>query len=170
MSMILGVVVVGVAIVAGAGSLTEVLQARVAELTPAQQEALLALLSGGSDGEATAEAATPEDAIRSQLEKLGKGMAEGDIEAIMAVHSDDFEHYDVGGKEEMREYLEQAIDMGYLEEAKVVLDDAEFEVDGDEIIVYPVDLESPLGSVTLEYVFKNEGGTWRIVTGDASGV
>ncbi|MBI1319070.1 MAG: hypothetical protein GC168_08995 [Candidatus Hydrogenedens sp.] len=157
---------------ASAGSLTDALLERVSQMTAEQQSALLMLLSA-SEGAATETAAadaSPEEAIRAQLAVIAKAMKDGDAEALIGVHSDDFEHPQVGGKEALAGYIHQGVDMGYLEDVDMDISDIEFEKDGEDIIAYPIDLSSALGSVTIEWVFRNEDGVWRIVGGDASGL
>lgn len=158
--------------IASAASIEEVLLERVSKMDEAQQQALLTLLSGGGAAPeaAATEDASPEAAIRTQLEAIAKAMKDGDAEALIAAHSDDFDHPQVGGKEELAGYINQGVDMGYLEDVEMDLSEVEFEKDGEEIVAYPIDLSSSMGSVTIEWVFRNEGGVWRIIGGDASGI
>lgn len=93
-----------------------------------------------------------------------------DIEKIGACFADDFEHYEYGDKEGIKDFLGQAVDMGYLEDLEVNLDDAEAEADGEEIVVYPVEIMGAFGSVTLELVFKDKAGEMKISGMDASGI
>ena len=90
-----------------------------------------------------------------------------DLDAIMAMISDDFEFSEVGGKEELRDFLQSAFDMGYIEmyadETEIKTDKTEIEVEGDKATVYPIDVEGSWGSVTVEIEAKREGDAWRIV-------
>ena len=45
---------------------------------------------------------------------------------------------------------------------QISIEDAEFEVDGDEVEIYPIDIDSPLGSITIGLYGKNENGVWRV--------
>ena len=98
----------------------------------------------------------------------------GDLDAVMAIVSEEFEHPEVGGKEDLKDFLQNAIDMGYIEtyaeDVEFDFSDAELEQDGDEISVYPVALSSAMGSVTLEFVAKWENGKWMITTLEVEGV
>jgi hypothetical protein len=49
-----------------------------------------------------------------------------------------------------------------LAEIEISIEDAEFEVDGDEVEIYPIDIDSPLGSITIGLYGKNENGVWRV--------
>ncbi len=70
----------------------------------------------------------------------------------------------------MKDFIGQAIDMGYLEDLEVYMDDAEAEVDGEEVIVYPIEIMGAFGSVTFELVFQEKDGAMKIVGLDASGI
>lgn len=158
---------------ASANDMTEELQAAVAELSAEQQAALYLLLTqlgGGESGEAAAAGASPEEQAEAAIHGFVAAGAEGDYDKMLEVFSDDFEHYEYGDKEGVGEFLSQAADMGYLEGIEVVLEDAEYKVDGDTLSVYPVEFNGAFGSITFEYIFKNEDGTWKIVEFDASGL
>lgn len=163
---------------AESGALTAALQAKVAKLSPAQQEALLTLIDGmggAGAGEAEAKASDPKDAFLGAIGNIKKWAADEDLDSLMSIISEDFEHYEVGGKEELRDFLQSAIDMGYVsmyaDDTEILTDDTEIEMDGeDTAIFYPIDVEGPFGAATLEFEAKLEDGTWRIVTLDISGV
>ena len=165
---------------------TEDLQKHVAELSTEQQAALLLLLDqlAGPDAApaaapAEAAAAAPAEAapamddnaaVKAVVEKFGTSAAKEDMEGMMSVFSDSFEHYQYGDKAGVKEFLQQSADMGYLEGIEFSMEDAEFEKDGETISVYPVDVEGSFGSITFEYVLKKEGDAWKIVEFDASGL
>jgi predicted lipid-binding transport protein (Tim44 family) len=163
------------------------LQKKVSELSTEQQAALLLLLdqlaAQGAAPAAPAEAAAaapaeaapaaPVDdnaAVKAVVEKFGTSAAKEDMEGMMSVFSDSFEHYQYGDKAGVKEFLQQSADMGYLEGIEFSMEDAEFEKDGETISVYPVDVEGSFGSITFEYVLKKEGDAWKIVEFDASGL
>lgn len=177
----------GSAFRATADDTTEKLQAAVAALNAEQQAALFLLLSeltggdskgGGSDssGAPDAEAAFKEivDTITASLGDPEKIASDSAVDDLMELISEDFEYYQVGGKEDLREFLQGAFDMGYIEmygpDSEIITDDTEIEVDGDMATVYPVDVEGPWGSATLEFEAKLEGDTWRIIGLDISGI
>ena len=73
--------------------------------------------------------------------------------------------------EALRDYLENAIDMGYLEDATVILDDVTLDFTGNtKVDASPIVLSSPFGEVTLELHLSNEAGTWKIIGAEASGL
>jgi predicted lipid-binding transport protein (Tim44 family) len=158
------------------------LQKKVAELSTEQQAALLLLLDqlsgekaacpakADADAPAAAPADDPKAAAKAVIQQFGDSAKKEDVDGMIAVFSDNFEHYQYGDKAGMKEFLSQSKDMGYLEGIEISLDDAEFELDGDALSVYPVDLEGSFGSITFEFVLKKEGDQWKIVEFDASGL
>jgi len=186
----------GVAVVAAvAGTavaqapLTDTLKEKVAAMSPAQQEALLGLIEAISGGEAAPAVAAADSAIdaldpndestwmpalQESISIIKQAAKDEDVDAVMGLIHDDFEHYQVGGKEDLRDFLQNAIDMGYVsmyaEDIEIYTDDTEFEEDGEEVIIYPIDVELPIASVTLEFVVAPAGDTYKIVTLDVSGI
>lgn len=157
------------------------LQKKVAALSTEQQAALLLLLDQlGSNGAAAeapaAEAAAapaaddPQEACKAVINTFATSAAKEDLDGMLSVFSDSFEHYQYGDKAGIKEFLQQSADMGYLEGIEFSMEDAEFEMDGDTMSVYPVDVEGSFGSITFEYILKKEGDAWKIVEFDASGL
>lgn len=159
------------------------LQKKVAELSTEQQAALLLLLDQLASASAApaapaaeAEAAPapaaddPKEACKAVINTFATAAAKEDIDGMLSVFSDNFEHYQYGDKAGIKEFLQQSADMGYLEGIEFSMDDAEFEMDGDTMSVYPVDVEGSFGSITFEYILKKEGDAWKIVEFDASGL
>lgn len=167
------------------GALTAQLQERISKMSAEQQAALLILLNSGAvGGEAAAPAEAPaaapaaetdpKQALLTGISTILDAAKKEDLDTVMALVSDSFEHPQLGDKAGLREFLQGAIDMGYIEmyadDTEVSTEDTEFEEDGEELIIYPIDVEGPWGSATLEFVAKQEGGAWKIVGVDASGV
>lgn len=174
-------VIMGVVLSAAAPASADVadeLKAKIESMSTEQQAALLLLLSQlgsaeaapSGDAAAAATPADPKEAVKAVIKKFADSAAKGDLEGMLSVFSENFEHYQYGDKKGVGEFLQQSADMGYLEGIEFNMDDAEFEEDGDTISVYPVDVEGSFGSVTFEYILKNEGGEWKIVEFDASGL
>jgi ketosteroid isomerase-like protein len=160
-------------------NLTAKLQDLVSKLSPEQQAALYTLLTSANGAAAGAAAAAPSpDSAKETFLKGVAGIKEiakkGDINAMMALISEDFEHPQVGGKAELKEFLQGAIDMGYLEmyadDTEIKTNDTEIKVDGDKATFYPIEVEGPWGSATLEFTAKLENGVWKIISADVSGV
>ena len=160
-------------------SLTETLQALVADLTMEQQAALYLLLTELTEPSAKAAEAkaepSPQETFKEALAVILKAAKEEDLDTVMNMISDDFELYEVGDKEALRGFLKDAIDMGYVEmyagDIEVKVDDAEFKRDGNKVAIYPVVVEGSFGSVTIELQAQlEEDGVWRITGLDISGM
>lgn len=125
---------------------------------------LIGLLLAGC---ATTPKMTPQEAAAKATADWAAAMESCDIEAIMASFSEGFEHYEWGDKAGAKQFLQSALDMGYLDGAEIDLTDAEYDVDGDTVTVYPVDLTSSAGAVTIELVFTEEPCGYMITGLDA---
>ncbi|MFP4501695.1 MAG: hypothetical protein ACLFTT_11895 [Candidatus Hydrogenedentota bacterium] len=159
---------------AAGDAVADKLHAMVDELNSEQQAALLLLLSSLTAGEAPAsmekEPADPAAAFDSYLEKFMKAAKDEDIDALLGMVSEDFSHPEVGDKADLRDFLQNIIDMGYVamyaDEIEFYTEDAEFEQNGDEVIIYPLDVQTPMGDATIELVAVWEDGMYKISTAD----
>lgn len=147
-------------------NLTKTLQEMVTELTPAQQEGLMLLLSGMTAPEAPQSAKEALVETLAQFSKMGED-GEADLAPFYARLSEDFRHWAVGGKAGAVNWFE-SMKSGLFRDGKPLiefdLDATEVEEDGDTATAYPVDIFTPLGSVALELVAKREAdGVWRVV-------
>lgn len=109
-----------------------------------------------------APAASDEDLVKATIDKVKAALEKLDLDMLMEMFSEDFNHPEVGGKEEARYMLEMGIDMGYADDGEVNLDDMEIEIDGDEATAYPIELSSPAGAVSIEIVLGKEADKWLI--------
>jgi hypothetical protein len=154
--------------------ITKKLQDRIAGLSTEQQAALLLLLNqlDGSGGAASEEAKSPKDLAMEGIQGYIDGAMKGDVDAMMSWVSDGFEHYEYGDQAGLRDFLQEASDMGYLEDLEVSMEDTEVEVEDDgAVILYPVDIEGMFGAATFEYVLqKQDDGKYRIIGMDVSGI
>ncbi len=112
----------------------------------------------------------PEDLIKAQMAAFKAGIVAQNIDAIMAPFSEAFEHYEWGDKAGAKDFMNQAIDMGYLEGVEVNIDDAQVTVDGDKATAEPIEISGSFGSITVELAFTKEEGGWMITGLDASGI
>jgi len=128
--------------------------------------------AAAAPAEAAAPAAdgTPEEKALAAAKAWCEALVAQDMDKTMACFADDFEHYEYGDKSGIQDFIGQAVDMGYLEDLETSVEDAEAEVDGEEIIVYPVELSGAFGSVTFELVFQDRNGEMKITGLDASGL
>jgi len=154
--------------------LGKALKAKIADLDAREQAALYLLLQGMPTEEAAPAkgakkapakkkgAKNPKQAVLNVIKAYSEAAANKDIEGSMAYVADDFEHYEYGDKEGLKQFMVQAKDMGYLEGLEVILDNAEVEIEDGKAVVYPIDVTGAFGSVTFEYVLERKDGKWRI--------
>jgi ketosteroid isomerase-like protein len=157
----------------GGDSMVAKLQAMVADLSVEQQAALYLLLSELRQGGAEAPAAqeiSMVDLVNQEVGKLAEALSGGDLDTTMKFFSEDFSHYQFGNKQGMKDFLQQAADMGYLEDIELNTADMKVEEKDGEVTIYPVEAEGYFGSATLEFVLKQEDGEWRVISLDAQGI
>ena len=110
---------------------------------------------------------TDQELVAALMTNWKTALEAQDLDAIMDLHSEDFVGRDGAGKEQVREFLEGAIDQGYLEDVEVVLEEAETIIEGDTATVAPVLLSAPLGEMELDLeLAKESDGTWRVIASD----
>ena len=112
--------------------------------------------------------ANPKQDIKNALVKLQDAYVKQDIDAIMAVYSEDFSGEQGAGKAQVEEFLIGIKDQGYLADTEVVLDNVVIEVDGDTATAIPVTYSGGWGQVDYKTTFKKEGSTWKIIAGEQS--
>lgn len=116
----------------------------------------------------TAKKVSPEEAVTAQVNKFAEAMKAKNLDGVMAVFSEKFEHYEWGDKAGAREFLQQALDVGYLDGLEVDLSKVQVKVEGTTATAYPIDVRGNFGSTTVELVFTNENGNWLVTGLDAS--
>ncbi len=96
-----------------------------------------------------------EELIRSTIDKVKTALESKNLDLLMTTFADDFEHPEVGGKEEARQMLQLGLESGYADEGKVDLSNMEIKIAEDgTATAYPIDLSSAAGSVSVELVLK----------------
>ena len=98
------------------------------------------------------------------------GMVELNIDKLMATYSESFETSQVPDKDSLSQFLEGAMESGYLDDVEVILDDTETEIDGETATVYPIDIVSAAGEVSIELTLTKEEGGWMITGMEIEGV
>lgn len=151
-----------------AGQEDDELTAAIAQLSAEQKSALLVLVKGIVDAKATQ--LSPEDGAMKTVAAYVKAAESGDIDGLLGCFSETFDHYELGDKSGLRTFIEGVEAEGMLEGITGNIKDAEATVKGDTVIVYPVELEGIFGTVTYEFEMKSEGGDWKIVAFEMTGV
>lgn len=141
-------------------------EAAPAEAAPAEAAPVEAAPAEAAPAEA---APTAETLLNLAKEFLGK-VAAKDLDGAMAGVSENFEHYEYGKKEELKSFLEEAKQSGFLDDLKVITDDTEVKIEGDKAVLYPIDVEGFFGSFTLELTCQKEGDKWLVTTMDIFGI
>ncbi len=116
----------------------------------------------------TAKKVSPEEAINAQVNKFAQALKAKDIDTVMTVFSEKFEHYEWGDKAGAKEFLQQSADVGYLDGLEIDLSKMQIKVEGSTATAYPIEISGNFGSTTVELVFTNENGNWLITGVDAS--
>ncbi len=108
--------------------------------------------------------ASDEDQIRAVVDKWVATIPEQDVDALMVLYSEDFEHWEYGDKEGFAEFIEEAISMGYMDDAETDVEDMEIQIDeeNDTATVYPIDLTAAFGMATIQLILEEEDGEWKI--------
>jgi len=113
---------------------------------------------------------SPEEQVAEKLTAWKTALEANDLDGLMLLYSDNFEHYEYGDKAGMKDFLMQASDMGYLEGIEVSLELTETTIEGDKAVAFPVDVIGAFGALAFEHTLTNEDGVWMITGSDASGL
>ena len=104
-----------------------------------------------------------EEMIAATMDTMFAAIAAQDLDKMMALYSDDYKGENGEGKAEVRDFLAEAIDMGYMEDLEVTSEDMKITVDGDTATAGPVGYDIMGNEFSIAYDLKKEDGTWRIV-------
>lgn len=113
---------------------------------------------------------TDEEQIAALISGWRDAMLAQDIDKIMVAFSENFTHSEAPDKAALKDFLQSAIDMGYIEGAEIAIDEAKTTIEGTTATVYPIALRSAAGEVTLELTLTKEEAGWLITTMDIEGI
>lgn len=121
-----------------------------------------------------------QELIRATIDKVKAALEAKNIDMLMQTFGDDFEHPEVGGKDEARQMLQLGLESGYADEGKVDLSNMQIKINDDGTAsAYPIDLSSVAGAVSVELILKkyettNEKGkkvpAWLVKTVNVDGL
>ncbi len=112
----------------------------------------------------TGPAMSDEELVQKQLGVWSQGLVEQNMEMFLSTISESFSAAQAPDKKALADFIQQAIDAGYLEGAEVSAQDAQYTMGEGVCSVYPLDLMSVAGNVAVELTFTKEDGQW-LVTG-----
>lgn len=112
-----------------------------------------------------------EEQIKALLEQFKAAAIAKDVNKVMTLVSDKFEHPEGGNKEEVKGLLEQGVDMGYADKAEVDLSVAKIEVKKDGTAVAgPIPVSSVAGEASATLVFSKEQAGWLVTGVEVDGI
>ena len=129
---------------------------------------MIAVLAGGcamSGG-----GPSDEEAVAAAYGAWKTALLAQDVEAMLAVISPNFSHYEFGDKDGLKGFIEEAIDMGYLEDGEISDDDAETTIEEGKATIYPIDFSGAAGDVTIELTIAKEADGWLVTGMDIEGL
>ena len=121
-------------------------------------------------GCATTSKPTDDEMIQTTIAAWSAGLTEKNVEKFLTSISEDFASDQAEDKATLGDFIKDAIDSGYLEEGEITLTDAQYKKEGDTCTVYPVDLASAAGSVSVELVLTKKDGNWLITAMSVDGL
>jgi ketosteroid isomerase-like protein len=104
-----------------------------------------------------------EDLINATMTDWKVALIAHDMDKLMETYSEDYVNTQGGDKNSVREFIAGAIEQGYLDNAKVNLEDAQTKIEGDKANVGPIELTSDVGTYVLDCTLQKEKKTWLIV-------
>jgi hypothetical protein len=131
--------------------------------------ALCAVLAAGC---ATTQKVSDEEMIQTTLSKVKDALEKKDIELLMATFSESFQDPRVGDKMAAKALLEQGLNSGYADNGEVRIDKVVITLGEDKktATVYPLDLSSSAGAISVELVLAKEKDGWFVTAVNADGV
>lgn len=122
----------------------------------------LAIVVSLASGCATLGKKSPEEMVRMQLESWREALLAHDVDQLMTYYSEDFTSDQSGSKEDVREFIQGAIDAGYIDNAEVILENTVITVEGDQAVATPIELRGPMDGVAIKLEFVHEEDGWLI--------
>ena len=112
----------------------------------------------------TAKGPSDEVLIQQTLDTWAKTLVAKDVDSFMVTFSEKFTSSQAADKATLAKFIKDAIDSGYLDDAKISFENAKRTLKDGKCTVYPVDLSGTAGSVASELTLAKEEGKW-LVTG-----
>jgi ketosteroid isomerase-like protein len=107
--------------------------------------------------------ASDEELVLGALTAWRDALMNDDVEAALAIYSEDFEGMQGGGKDQTADMLHGASDSGDLADIEFIIEEATIIVDGDTAEAEPVVISADFGEFEMVFILAKEEGTWRFV-------
>ncbi len=104
-----------------------------------------------------------EELIGTTMADWKTALVAEDLDKVMAGYSDDYTSERGDGKEQVRQFMATVFEEGWMDNAKVILEEAETAIEGDKATFGPVKFTSDRGAMAINYTLKKEEESWRIV-------
>ena len=88
----------------------------------------------------------------------------------MTNFSEKFTSSQAADKTTLANFIKEAVESGYLDDAKVSFENAQRTMKGGKCTVYPVDLTGAAGSVAAELTLAREEGKWLVIGMEVDGL
>lgn len=131
---------------------------------------LLALLVFAVAGCVTAKGPSDEELIKAAANTFVQGLLTKNPDAALTVVSADFYHADAGDKAGLKNFIADAVDSGYLDDAEGDMSSTEYTIEAATAKVYPIVINSAAGSATMGISLTKKDGSWTITGLDIEGV
>lgn len=105
-----------------------------------------------------------EEAIAAVTDLWTAAMIAHDVDALMALHSENFSDEDGNTKASFREFIADQIKQGTLTNLMIARDIAVLTVTGDTATYEGIGLSSDLGGLTVNLMFAREAEGWKIIS------
>jgi hypothetical protein len=107
-----------------------------------------------------------EELIANQITAWQEAITAKDMDALMALYSENYTGSRGEDKAGMRSFLDQASAMGYLDGMEVDASGAETVIEEGTATVGPVVLSGAMGAMNMKLEFAKEEDGWLIVSGE----
>lgn len=123
---------------------------------------VLAMLVVAAGCAGTAKGPSDEEQIQALLANFKAYGDAKDMTKLLTLFSDKFTNYEYGDKAGLEKFLQDALDMGYLENAEVTTANAKVTITNDTATVYPVEMKAAFGSASIELKLAKADAAWLI--------
>jgi len=111
-----------------------------------------------------------EELVQQTLDAWAKTLVAKDVDSFMLTFSEKFTSSQAADKPTLAKFIKEAIESGYLDDAKVSYENAKRTMKDGTCTVYPVDLSSSAGSVAAALTLEKGEGKWLVIGMEVDGL